>query len=88
MTEREEVANKLQRLIAAYKAFKRVRNDYPAVGREGVTAAIIAEIDRNLAEIRAEIRHAGERLQNLVATCDAPSAHGSSGCPVVSKNFL
>ena len=49
MTEREEVANKLQRLIAAYKAFKRVRNDYPAVGREGVTAAIIAEIDRNLA---------------------------------------
>ena len=84
MTEREEVANKLQRLIAAYKAFKRVRNDYPAIGREGVTAAIIAEIDRNL----AEIRHAGEPLQNLVATCDALSAHGSSGCPVVSRNFL
>ena len=46
MTEREEVANKLQRLIAAYKAFKRMRRHYPSVGRERMTAAIIAEIDR------------------------------------------
>ena len=74
MTEREEVAIKLQRLIAAYKTFKDMRKDYPSIDRGLLTAAITAEIDRNVAEIRAEIRRAGERMKKLVAACDAPSA--------------
>ena len=47
MTEREEVAIKLQRLIAAYKTFKDMRKDYPSIDRGLQTAAITAEIDRN-----------------------------------------
>lgn len=79
MTERDAVAIKLQRLIAAHKAFKRLRRDYPPVGREWLTAAIIAEIDRNLEEILAEIRRVNERLGQM---------HGDDSSPKSAARML
>jgi hypothetical protein len=79
--EREAVAIRLRALITAHKAFKREREEWLAIGRrcrrrdvrfDRSLTKIIAELDRKLAEIVAEIRSVGDRLQLLAAACDAP----------------
>ena len=79
--EREAVAIRLRALITAHKAFKREREEWLAIGRrcrrrdvlfDRSLTKIIAELDRKLAEIVAEIRSVGDRLQRLAAACDAP----------------
>jgi hypothetical protein len=77
--EREAVAIRLRALITAHKAFKREREEWLAIRRrrrdvrfDRSLTKIIAELDRKLAEIVAEIRSVGDRLQLLAAACDAP----------------
>ena len=90
MSEREEVANVLRGLIAAYKAFKCERESCLASIRtcragllEQNLRKIVAAVDRDLANTVAEIGRVSDRLLELAAGGDpdaravtAPTADG------------